>query len=194
MRVIGINYDANDWRLFIDSSKTSLKSVLLHKTNQMPPVPIAYSTETKEDYDTLKQILLDVKYQEHQWRISGDLKVVAILMGLQLGYTKYMCFMCLWDTRFKGNHYRTHNWVNRSNAPNVRGNVIHPPLVDEGKILLPPVHIKLGIVKNFIKAIVGRPEVFECLRMVFPHLSQAKIKEGRFIAALIYLQFLVMCL
>lgn len=164
--------------LFIDSSKTSLKAVILHKTNEMPPVPIAYSTDMKENYDTLKQILLDIKYEEHQWRISCDLKVVAILMGLQLGYTKHMCFMCLWDTRFKGNQYQTHYWADRATAPNVRGNVIHPSLVEKEKILMPPLHIKLGIVKNFIKAIVGRSEVFECLRTIFPRLSIAKIKEG----------------
>lgn len=194
MQTIGINYNADDWRLFLDSSKTSLKAVILHKTNEMPPVPIAYSTEMKENYETLKQILLDIKYEEHQWRISGDLKVVAILMGLQLGYTKYMCFMCLWDTRFKGNQYQTHDWVDRAAAPNERGNVIHPSLVEKEKILLPPLHIKLGMVKNFIKAIVGRPDVFECLRTIFPRLSIAKIKQGTIsVASTSYSKFFVKC-
>lgn len=180
MLAMGIRYSGDDWRLFVDSSKTSLKAVLLHKTNEYPSIPIAYSTEMKETYDTLKQILQDVQYEHHQWRISCDLKVVAILRGLQLGYIKYLCFMCLWDSRYKGNHYQKHDWSDRCNQPNVPANVIHSALVPRQKILMPPLHIKLGIVKNFIKTIVKRPEIFDTLKAVFPRLSEAKIKEGDF--------------
>jgi len=31
-------------------------------------------------------------------------------------------------------------------------NIQHPALVEVGKILLPPLHIKLGLMKNFVKA------------------------------------------
>ena len=44
------NYDPNDWRLFIDSSKKSIKAVLLHIGNILPSVPIAYSTTMKETF------------------------------------------------------------------------------------------------------------------------------------------------
>lgn len=43
MSHMNIDYNANDWKLFIDRSKLSLKAVLLHKTNIKPTVPIAYS-------------------------------------------------------------------------------------------------------------------------------------------------------
>jgi len=33
-------------------------------------------------------------------KLCGDLKVIALLTGLQQGYTKYMCFLCEWE---KGN-------------------------------------------------------------------------------------------
>ena len=39
---IGIAYSASDWRLFIDSSKRSLKAVLLHNGNVYPSIPIAH--------------------------------------------------------------------------------------------------------------------------------------------------------
>lgn len=97
MEKLGISYNPNDWRLFIDSSKNSLKAVLLHYTNKQPSVPIAYSTNTKEDYNKMSLILQLVDYKRHEWRICCDLKVVAMLAGLQNGYTKYMCFMCVWD-------------------------------------------------------------------------------------------------
>lgn len=37
-------YKPEDWRLFIDSSKESLKAVLLHNGNKFAAVPIAHST------------------------------------------------------------------------------------------------------------------------------------------------------
>ena len=35
IRKLGTVYISNDWRLFIDSSKSRLKAVLLHNTNQL---------------------------------------------------------------------------------------------------------------------------------------------------------------
>lgn len=47
------------------------------------------------------------------------------------------------------------------------------------KILLPPLHIKLGIVKNFIKALNLEGNAFNKLRRIFPRLNWSKIKESR---------------
>jgi len=41
-----------------------------------------------------------------------------------------------------------------------------------------PLQIKLGIVKNFIKAIVRQPKILDCSTNIFPEISQAKLKEG----------------
>jgi len=30
--------------------------------------------------------------EEHRWNIQADLKVIAMLTGLQGGYTKFCCF------------------------------------------------------------------------------------------------------
>ena len=90
-------YEASDWRLFIDSSKRSLKCVLLHNGNKFGSIPIAHSTEMKEEYDAIVLILQKIKYQEHRWVICADLKMVNFLLGQQSGNTKYPCFLCLWD-------------------------------------------------------------------------------------------------
>lgn len=50
---MGQLYDAKEWRLFIDGSKDSLKSVLLHIGNQKPSIPIAHAVNMKESYDTI---------------------------------------------------------------------------------------------------------------------------------------------
>lgn len=180
MAAMDIKYDANDWRLFIDSSSSSLKAVLLHKTNKKPSIPVAYSTETSETYEAMENILKCIKYEEHQWRICCDLKVVAILCGLEAGYVKRMCFMCDWDTRKpKHEQYDDHSWKPREESEFEKWNIYRDPLVPKENIMLPPLHIKLGIVQNFIKAVIKREAVFECLKGIFPRLSEAKLLGGK---------------
>ena len=54
IKKLGTVYNCNDWRLFIDASKSSLKAVLLHNTNQFASIPLAHSTCTKESYENVK--------------------------------------------------------------------------------------------------------------------------------------------
>lgn len=55
------------------------------------------------------------------------------------------------------------------------------PLIDRDKVLMPPLHIKLGLVKNFVKALDNDSDAFRYLCNKFPELSYAKVKEGVFI-------------
>lgn len=178
MEIMEIFYIAEDWRLFIDSSKSSLKAVLLHKTNSKPSIPIAFGSDTKETYDKMKLILEKINYEKHQWRICCDLKVVAMLCGLQGGYTKHMCYLCDWNTRFKGNHYRTRTWQDRDVSDLGTANMPRQPLVPRNKILLPYLHIKLGMVKNLIKTAAKRDEVLHSLKDIFKRISINKLKNG----------------
>ena len=45
---IGFQYEPKEWRLFMDSSKSILKAVLLHNGNQYPSIPVPYSVHLKE--------------------------------------------------------------------------------------------------------------------------------------------------
>ena len=96
---IGIAYSPTDWRLFIDSSKRSLKAVLLHNSNVYPSIPIAHSVQMKEDRESVKILLELIQYNDHNWDVCGDFKMIAFLLGLQGGYTKHFCFVCLWNSR-----------------------------------------------------------------------------------------------
>ena len=48
------------------------------------------------------------------------------------------------------------------------------------EILLPPLQIKLGLIKHFVKALDKEPEAFKQLVTAFPKLSEANIKGGIF--------------
>ena len=59
-------------------------------------------------------------------------------------------------------------------------NVIREPLVKETKILLPPLHIKLGLIKQYVKALCVTSEAFKEISAMFPKLSADKIRNGIF--------------
>ena len=99
------NYVPDVWRLFIDSSKRSLKCLLLHNGNKYGSVPIGHSIHMKEKYEEIKTVLHSIKYHEHNWLICVDLKMVNFLLGQQSGYTKFPCFLWLWDSRAKHLHW-----------------------------------------------------------------------------------------
>ena len=79
MRIV---HNPNEWRLFIDGSKTSLKAALLHKGNTLPTIPVFHSAGSKETYECLKGMLNLIQYNLFKWKVCADLKVVAILTGL----------------------------------------------------------------------------------------------------------------
>jgi len=58
----------------------------------------------------MKLLLEKIKSDACKWTLYGDLKVVALLLGIQLGYTKYCCFLCEWDCRDKKNHSVNEPW------------------------------------------------------------------------------------
>ena len=105
-----------DCRMFIDSSKTSLKAVLLHNGSIKPSIPVGYSILRKETYNTIKILLDLLEYPKYTWKICSDLKVVSLLLGLQLSYTKHMCFLCLWDSRQDNSHYAVKVWPPRQSS------------------------------------------------------------------------------
>ncbi|GBN91564.1 hypothetical protein AVEN_181960-1 [Araneus ventricosus] len=59
--------------------------------------------------------------------------------------------------------------------------ILHEPFVNPQCVFLPPLHIKLGLMKIFVKALGKEGVAFLHLRNKFTHLSEAKVKEGDFI-------------
>ena len=73
------------------------------------------------------------------------------------------------------------NWQVRQEMQPGNRNVINVPLVQRNKVLMPPLHIKLGLMKNFVKGLNKNSEAFRYLRNKFPQLSDAKVEAGVFI-------------
>lgn len=153
---------------------------MLHNTNIYAPVPIAHSTVMQENYDNMQVLLKKINYKSHQWQICGDLKIITMLLGQQSGFTKYSCYLCLWDSRDRQKHYKVKEWSVRTTLTPGSNNIIRDSLVDPSKILIPPLHIKLGLMKQFVKALDKNGKCFQYLQTKFPKLSEAKIKEGVF--------------
>jgi hypothetical protein len=100
------------------------------------------------------------KYHEHDWQICGDLKVVGLLLEQQRGYTKYPCFLCEWDSRARDKLWDTVHWPEREQLQPGSKNVSIVILVDCEKFYL---HIELGIMKQFVKALDRNSPCFQYL-------------------------------
>ena len=94
------------------------------------PIPTAHFAPLKESYDSIEILLNTIHYSGYQWSLRGDLKVIGILMGLQGGFTKHCCFLCLWGSRATAQHYETKEWPTKNSyTPGVK-NIQHIPSVN----------------------------------------------------------------
>ena len=100
LQAMSCTYDPTEWRLFLTDAKASLKCVLLNNGNKYASIPIGHSVHLKETYENMKLLLTKIKYwyDQHHRMVCGDLRVLSMLLGQQGGYTKYPCFLCLWDS------------------------------------------------------------------------------------------------
>lgn len=71
-----------------------------------------------------------------------------MVLRQQAGYTKYPCFICQWDSRARELHWTKKKWPLRESLRPGLQNVVEQPLIDRNKVLLPPLHIKLGLMTN----------------------------------------------
>ena len=68
----------------------------------------------------------------------------------------------------------------RENVPGQK-NVTQQQLINKAKIYLPPLHINLSLIKQFVKAMNKEEQGFAYLKEKFPCLSETKVKEGIFV-------------
>ena len=69
MQTLNINHNPLDWRLFIDSSKLSLKTFPLHNGNTLHSIPVGHSVHNKESYGNMKILMEAINYDKFKWQI-----------------------------------------------------------------------------------------------------------------------------
>jgi hypothetical protein len=106
--------------------------------------------------------------------------MVNFLLAQQSGYTKYSCFLCLWEIRAKHEQWARKDWPPREYMVVGGHNVINEPLVARDRIILPPLHIKLGLMKQFVNALNKDGLCIEYIAHKLPGLTMEKLKAGIF--------------
>ena len=157
-------YNSTEWRLFIDSSKRSLKCILLQ--NPPPQYSIQYCTQLGRQLSSPNWA-----FSLSSWRIrkhTDSYWVVAIsqtklysCVDLQRGYTKYPCFLCMLDCRVREKHWVEMTWPPWSDLKPGDPNILHESLVDRKKTIFPPLHIILGLMKQFVKTLTTTRDCFK---------------------------------
>ena len=122
--------------------------------------------------------LLD--YGQYRWVICIDLKMLNFFLGQQAGYTIYPCFLCYWDSRARDKHWVQKDWRIREHLLVGEQNIVNEALVSRGKIIFPPLHIELGLMKQFAKLLDKEGQCFGYLRSLFAGLSEEKLKADIF--------------
>ena len=84
------------------------------------------------------------------------------------------------DSRARTEHWIKKDWPLRSELIPGSLNLLAPPLVERFKIVFSPLHIKLGIMKQFVKALEKDSDCFKYICMKFSSLTIEKLKAGIF--------------
>ena len=88
-----------------------------------------------------------------------------------------MYFLCLWNSRDDKIQYKRVDWSSRTEHVVGKYNVKQPVLIDPQKILLPRIHIKFGLMKNFVKGMDHQGSGFQYLKKKFKgKLTDAKLE------------------
>ena len=101
------------------------------------------------------------------------------LLRQQYGFMKNPCFLCMWDSMDRAQHHTKKGWALREEWVPCRAmSIINNPMMDRDMILFPTVDIKLGLIKQFIKAVDKDGGCFTYLCHTFPGLTRDKLKSG----------------
>ena len=95
---------------------------------------------------------------------------------MQGGFTKYPRYFCFWNSRDTKAHYQKQVWPKREEFVVGEKNVKNIPLINPKKVLLPPLHIKRGLIKQFVKALDKDGAAFSISRTCFPNFQRPKLK------------------
>jgi hypothetical protein len=85
-----------------------------------------------------------------------------------------------WDSRAKHEHWARKDWSPREYMVDGGQNVMNELLVARDRIILPPLHIKLGLMKQFVKVLSKDGLCIEYIVHKLPGLTMEKLKAEIF--------------
>jgi hypothetical protein len=151
---------------------------LLNNGQELPSVPIYFSRTEREKEAIIKDLLERINYHSFQWQFCGDLKMIGIALGLSGGNSNHPCFLCEWKRPGRNQYWTNIIGKQRTNWKIGEFNVRSESMIPRDKVLLPPLHIKLGVMTQLAKRFNNNPALRSHLKKTFPHLSDAKIDAG----------------
>ena len=86
----------------------------------------------------------------------------------------------MWDSRDREKHWTQKEWPIRETFEPGMPNIVHDLIVSREMIVFPQLHIKIGWMKQFVKALDSDGECFQHIVSGFPKLFFEKIKAGVF--------------
>jgi len=102
-------------------------------------------------------------------RTAGRIKIIAVF------------FLCMWDSQAREKHYIVKEWTAREDFIPSKHGVTDAHIPNPRKMILPPPHINLGLMKNSVKFVDKSGEVFLYWSRKLPSLSSSKVKRGIFV-------------
>lgn len=78
----GQNSHRFKWKLFADSSPLSLGALLLYNGNHVPYILLRHAVHMRYPCLNMTAHLDSIKYTDFKWKVSGDLKVIDLLLGM----------------------------------------------------------------------------------------------------------------
>ncbi|KAL1231906.1 Large ribosomal subunit protein [Trichinella spiralis] len=121
------------------------------------------------------------KYVAKKYSAKKSLKGVLPYNGNTYVSVPVFHSVALKETRARDEHWKKKDWPVQANLTPEAKSICHKSLINPEKVLLPPLHIKLGIMKQFVKALDKNGTCFQYLCTQLPFLPGAKLKEGIFV-------------
>ena len=105
--------------------------------------------------------------------------MVNFCWGSKEGTLSILVF-CYWDSRASTQHWVKKNWPAREDLAVGDKNIINEPLVSRDRIILPLLHIKLGLMEQFVKAVDKHSDCCNYIVKKFSALSMEKNETRNF--------------
>ena len=133
------NYNLHNWHLFIDRAKAGLKRVVA-MGNSYVSMPVGHFTTSKERDESLQIVCQKLAYEEHQWLLCVDRKMVNCLLGSKPD-TQNICVLITLGQQSSKLAVEKKEWPLKSIMNVVTANIINNLLVSRENLILPPLYI-----------------------------------------------------